>query len=1046
MQPTQEKSLTSADERLIATAAMFREESYIDWLVELTGEKVRLLLSVMEKAVQAGWFEQIALGIYKTKKLPIRYTSYFSLQDEEQLHIRIVDILSKEYNEGTLAIQSLVYHLLRIRNGLENCLLLVKAGDIYLQLYQNEQALQCYKKATEDLARQSGYEADILFIRATIKYSRISTARHHNQMVQSLLQEALDRAKRQNQPYYTSLLLMHQAKNEWLGSRYEGALVYFEKGWESAKKLNDPKLLRSATTFSTFFLYWQGRFREAVQNFENPVQNVEKFLEGRFPIIAATTVAQCYAFTGNVRQALGMLDTMFEHCMQKGDLSVAANVEGTIGSIMLQIRHMDDALRYFNGSMEKAIKKDNYFLQILLKLSLAYSYYIIGDKKRALSFLEDFLIQSEKVKCTVQVYPYLMELSIAMKEGKLPKIKGVSAETEINRNIEGKNVFLKGLAYRYQAQAIRNADLPAADVVESLTKSIEYIEKSGHQIEIGISQLELGRQYMLMNMDDQAKPHLSAGTEALADLDDAVIPLNLRLLLAKPKPEGDLSHEMVRLGQEIMTFRNHKELIQNIVGTVNRITGAERGGIFLVERAGEKVSLYPGGSKNITIEQTKHDHFSQSLKLIKNTARSRKPCIKEFEVQNSPDNLSYGQIRSCICIPMILRDKVVGVLYNDNRLIKSAIKESRLDLLFYFAALAALALENARIYEQAQRVRQIQKKKYQFYEKAAPHNLNSERIIGESPAMLSVLNKISQVSQTDSTVLILGETGVGKELVASAIHHNSKRADKQFIRVICNAFPDSLISSELFGHEKGAFTGADRKRIGRFELADGGTILLDEIGDLPAEIQVQLLRVLQTREFERIGSSKTIQSDFRLILATNRDLEKEVAAGRFRSDLYYRISVFPIVVPPLRDRKDDIALLSHYFLKTYSDKFGKNFQYISNEELEKLVSYDWPGNVRELENVIEQGVIVSLGNNFKVPESIILNKPQAGSQLGHFTLMENERAHILWALQKTGWKVRGHSGAAELLDIHPSTLNFRMKKHGIERPKNTIVKRIRNTA
>jgi len=1046
MHPIQDKSLTSADERLIATAGMFREEFYIDWLIELTGEKVRLILSAMEKAVQAGWFEQNAVGIYRTIKLPVRHKSCFTPQDEEKLHIRIADILSKEYNEGTITIQTLVYHLLRTRNGLENCKLLVKAGDIHLQLYKNEQALQCYKKATEDLARQSGYEADMLFIRATIKYSRISTARHHNHMVQSLLQDALERAKRQNQPYYTSLLLMHQAKNEWLGSRYEGALIYFEKGWESAKKLNDPKLLRSATTFSTFFLYWQGRFKEAVQSFENPVQNVEKFLEGRFPIIAATTVAQCYAFTGNVRQALGMLDTMFEYCMQKGDLSVAANVEGTIGSIMLQIRHMDDALRYFNGSMEKAIKRDNYFLQILLKLSLAYSYYIIDDKKRALSYLADFLVQSEKVKCTVQVYPYLMELSLAMKEGKLPKIKGVSAEKEVKRNIEGKNVFLKGLAYRYQAQAFRNADLPAGDVIENLTKSIEYIERSGHQIEIGIAQLELGRQFMLMNMDDQAKPHLAAASEALADLDDAVIPLNLRLLLAKPKPEGDLSHELVKLGQEIMTIRDHKELIQNIVGTVNRITGAERGGIFLFERTGENVSLYPAGAKNITIEQTKHDHFSQSVKLIKNTAKSRKACINEFEVQHGPNNLSYGQIRSCICIPMILRDKVIGVLYNDNRLIKSAVKESMLDLLCYFAALAALALENVRAHEEAQRAKQIHARKPLFHETTHPHNLNFEKIIGESPAMLSVLNKISQVSQTDSTVLILGETGVGKELVASAIHHNSKRTDKQFIRVICNAFPDSLISSELFGHEKGAFTGADRKRIGRFELADGGTILLDEIGDMPPEIQVQLLRVLQTREFERIGSSKTIRSDFRLILATNRDLEKEVAAGRFRSDLYYRISVFPIVVPPLRDRKDDIAPLSHHFLKLYSDQFGKNFQYISTAELEKLVSYDWPGNVRELENVIEQGVILSMGDDFKVPESIISNKPQTGSQLGHFTLVENERAHIFWALQKTGWKVRGHGGAAELLDIHPSTLNFRMKKHGIERPKNTIVKRVRNTA
>ena len=281
-------------------------------------------------------------------------------------------------------------------------------------------------------------------------------------------------------------------------------------------------------------------------------------------------------------------------------------------------------------------------------------------------------------------------------------------------------------------------------------------------------------------------------------------------------------------------------------------------------------------------------------------------------------------------------------------------------------------------------------------------------------------------------MLIQGETGVGKELVAGLILDNSPRRDKPYIRVNCSAFPETLIASELFGHEKGAFTGADERRVGRFELADGGTIFLDEIGDVPMEVQVRLLRVLQNQEFERVGGSKTLRSDFRLIAATNQDLPKLVKLGKFRKDLYFRLNVFPIFVPPLRDRKEDIPLLSHYFLNNFAKKTGKPFSKIEDGEMAKLVQYDWPGNVRELENVIERGVVLSTPSRFNVPD---LNQGYQGgtSRNTAVTLEDMERQHIHWALDQTNWKIRGAGGAAEMLDIHYSTLRSRMKKLGIQR-------------
>jgi transcriptional regulator with GAF, ATPase, and Fis domain len=258
---------------------------------------------------------------------------------------------------------------------------------------------------------------------------------------------------------------------------------------------------------------------------------------------------------------------------------------------------------------------------------------------------------------------------------------------------------------------------------------------------------------------------------------------------------------------------------------------------------------------------------------------------------------------------------------------------------------------------------------------------------------------------------------------------------------LCSALPDSLIPSELFGHEKGAFTGAIRQQIGRFELADGGTLFLDEIGDLPLDVQVRLLRVLQTKEFERVGGSETHRSDFRLIAATNRHLQEEVKAGKFRADLYYRLNVFPIQVPPLRERQEDILLLAHYFLKIYAVKMGKTFEKIPAAEMEKLLRYDWPGNVRELENIIERGTILNSGPFFRVPAELKFPTQQPFDSPSHLTFRENERRHLLWVLQKTGWKIRGPGGAAEILDMRPSTLASRMKKLGMKRPNGISPKR-----
>jgi len=333
--------------------------------------------------------------------------------------------------------------------------------------------------------------------------------------------------------------------------------------------------------------------------------------------------------------------------------------------------------------------------------------------------------------------------------------------------------------------------------------------------------------------------------------------------------------------------------------------------------------------------------------------------------------------------------------------------------------------------------RQAEKINIPSSQKTAPVVLPPEfsHLVGKSRKFLETLERAKMVGATDTSVLILGESGTGKELIAHSIHKVSARRYKPFVVVNCGTLPSNLIESDLFGHEKGSFTGAITKREGKFELADEGTIFLDEIGELPLELQVKFLRVLQEREIEPVGG-KPKKINVRMLAATNKDLEEEVAAGRFRIDLYYRLNVFPLLLPPLRERKEDIPLLANHFLKKYSTEEGRQVPVLSTEATDMLMQYNWPGNIRELENTIQRNVVLANGaviDSLEIPVSKKATNMSLNSANGFKTIIENERDHILTVLESCNWKISGKGGAAEILDINVNTLNSRMKKLGIEK-------------
>jgi formate hydrogenlyase transcriptional activator len=395
--------------------------------------------------------------------------------------------------------------------------------------------------------------------------------------------------------------------------------------------------------------------------------------------------------------------------------------------------------------------------------------------------------------------------------------------------------------------------------------------------------------------------------------------------------------------------------------------------------------------------------------------------------------LPFGKgIKTQCALPLISRGAKLG-FFVVGRFDENDFAADDIEFLTQVAGQVAMVIDNSMAYRHIA----------QLTEKLTPENIdfedellteaNFEEIVGRSTALRSLLRLVETVAPTDSTVLIYGETGTGKELIARALHNLSGRHACPFVKLNCAAIPTGLLESELFGHERGAFTSAIAQRIGRFELANRGTLFLDEIGEIPLELQPKLLRVLQEREFERLGSSRTLTTDARLIAATNRDLGAVVQEQKFRSDLFYRLNVFPVRVPALRERREDIPLLVHHFVERFSKRMNRNIESVPKQGMDALINYSWPGNVRELENVIERAVILSPGPELKVPVGELSRLAPADSWKPQ-TLEEAERAHILATLKKTRWVLAGPNGAAIKLGLNRSTLQFRMKKLAIVRP------------
>lgn len=1024
------------NQQSLALIALFETEFSIDWIQEISQFKATDILLVVDELLENEQLEKVSPGVYRFIDENTRQdmADRLSAAEAKAGHKAIAELLFREIKGAGEAAVAASSHLMKLSNNEKSCRQLLDAGNIYRKSYRHREALTFFWKIIEDLQKKETEEACHIYLEAVIAYTKIVEVSTDLNNIVPPLKRAIRLTQQFNRPNQEVMLEMLMAKTECYRSFPGKALRHFKRGWSLAGSIDDPRLKHFVLSFTTFFHHQQGQFREVLTTYEENLVDIDCYPKSRFPLLSAQVVAISYGVNGQIERGIGMLDAIFKQCRQLGDDYVGSNVAFHIGQLMIDLGRYGEAVEYLKAANKKASLSCNTFVVAFSQYSLALAYYRLNEMSLSVENLKGFYQlnekQAENQLFDISVY-WNPELLWAMELGQYPRIKLLSLREEVNKAKKSRVVLLEGIAYRFQGLMDEQLGHSFESILKSLIESEKLLAASGHEIQLARTRIEIARLHLSNNDMEKARQLIRKSGALLNSFLQHQVPDALRFLIKDLRLDKNLLEEIMKLGQELVTIRSNRELVREILSTVSRITGAERSALFLLKGEGKQKKMILRAARNLTAEDVAQPDFRSPMSLINQVAAEGKSCFRLTDKPPSTGLMESYKYNSCICVPMILREKVIGVLYVDNRMFASAFKESDVKILNYFSAQAAIALDNTRTHEKNRALigKLEEEKRYLQAQRDSHHSVD---FIGESEPVKQIHAKIRKISATDATVLILGETGVGKELVAEAIQHNSARKEKAFIKVNCTVFPESLITAELFGHEKGAFTGAEQLRIGRFELADGGTLFLDEIGDLPNEVQIRLLRVLQNKEFERIGGQKTLRSDFRLLAATNKDLRQEMEMGRFREDLFYRLNVLSLDIPPLRERKSDIPLLADYFVNRSAMNLGIPAGRISEAGMRRLVDYHWPGNVRELGNIIERSTILSSGSTIQIPEFNSTQMITAESEK-LLSLKENERRHILRALELSNGKVYGPGGAAELLDINPNTLVSRIRRLDIKK-------------
>ncbi len=824
------------------------------------------------------------------------------------------------------------------------------------------------------------------------------------------------------------------AKTFFKTARSDEAVNHLERAWKMLSEHEFPNEVRLQVALANSELFfWQGYIDKAIERYESVTGSLEELPSDIETLKSCVQMGCTYGVAGETARAVGLLKTV---CRKARELN-APDLDRYAKLILVMV--LGDAGRIEEGAvfLEDIFKTpeellDHYFLWPG-NGKRAYLAYRQGNYAKAFEYLGQAWENSKALGTPHHRGPDNLEVMLGLEERGMVHPEW-NFESDTEWLINWPDIYMQGVAYRFRALKAFKKRESSQKIKADLEKSMALLTKAGAKIQLAHAQILMARIQIGEKNIPTAQNLLKSAWETFYKVNQNLFPKDLNPYLDQASKYAFWVESLLSVGDALSSIRTRKELLSQIIKQAMRIAGAERGAIFL--RQDQQLEMV--ASRNIETSEISPDIFSFQMNLIEQVFNSGSEIVEESNLRQPEQEEYFSTVGWTGCFPIRLKAKVMGVIFMDRGLTQLQLQQEEISLLRIISNQAAVALANLDAYEEIIDLKSDLEAETHYYREAVELSSFKTPMIGRTEPFKQMLHLISRVAKSDTTIMITGETGVGKDLVAQAIHQNSNRSSGPFIAVNVVSLSPELLASELFGHEKGAFTGASQAREGRFELASRGTLFLDDIDAFSLDIQAKMLRVLEAKEFERVGSTRTLKTRFRLVAASNRNIEELVEQGLFRSDFYYRLNVLPLRVPSLRERAEDIPALARYFLEMFEKKIGKKFGQISKKNQNLLMSYHWPGNIRELRHVIERAVLLSREGHLVIPPLDTSPTKISDNDKRIVSLKEMEAQHIIRALSRCRGKVNGTGGAAELLDVKPTTLYSKMKRLGIKRDEYRI--------
>lgn len=907
---------------------------------------------------------------------------------------------------------------------------MIRAGHYCLELNLAVDAAIYYRIALESMTQTTlDHEGRKNFIDAAIGLCMCRDNSLPPQIQRQFLTLALEYSEEFDDPVRKINLRVLIAKTYIKTITNDEAAKHLELAWEMLSDYDfPPDVQLQVVLANSELLFWQGYVDKAIERYESVIGSHEELPSDLETLKSCIRLAWIYGVAGETARAVGLIRAVRKKAKELGADSLDRFATLALVVVLSDAGRIDEGevfLKEIFNTPEEFL--DNYILWPG-NGKRAFFAYCRGKYDEAYKYLDQAWQNGKALGTLHHRGPDNLEIMLGLEEMGMVHPEW-DFESDIERLITWPDIFMQGVAYRYRALKAFRQKGPQSRIKADLKKSIALLSESGAKIELAHTQVLLARVRISEKKIPVAENLLKSAWDVFSKVNPDLFPKDLKPYLDRTSKNALWVDSLLNVSEALSSTRTKEELLGKIIRQAMLIAGAERGAIFLRQNQ----TLEMVANRNIDSSEIALESFSGQMALIEQVIDSGTETICKAGACHFEDVGSMDAREWSGCFPIRLKSKVMGVLFIDRGPTPLQLPEDEIALLRIINNQAAVALENMAVYEEIIDLNSELEAETRFYRQSFEINPFKTQMIGRSAPFRKMLNLISQVADSDSTVMITGETGVGKDLVAQAIHQHSKRSSGPFIAVNVGSLSPELIASELFGHEKGAFTGAAQTRKGRFELASKGTLFLDDIDAFSMDIQVKMLRVLETREFERVGGSQTLKTNFRLLAASNRHIEDLVELGLFRSDFYYRLNVFPIKVPALRERVDDIPGIARYFMDMFAKKFGKKIDTISKKDMDILMNYPWPGNIRELRHVIERAVLLSKSGRLVIPALDTSPTGPTPVEEKMLSLRDMEARHIIKALTLCRGKVSGQGGAAVLLELKPTTLYSKMKRLGIER-------------